>query len=376
MGIQIVPYRDEHVPEVADFNRRMAEGQSPWGWYEAAVDDWIPPREGIEVWRDHFVATDDEGRVRGAYALKPQPWIIRGERHSVSDWQGPVSEGAISPRHAALGLRLIRDMLKRSPLLYSWGHGGDDATMLQLLRSLGWLIHDTPFCIRVCHPFAFLRRNRYLRGTTRNRLALDALAFTGAGSVGFRALQALRGLRRPSLRDVSCEEVDEFGAWADDLWAACHGDYLALGLRDASTMNALVPASGWPFGIRLRVRRGGQDIGWAVAMDNRDPEDPRFGDLRVGCIADVLAKPADAPVVIAAASRFLADRGVDLIGSNQSHPDWVQAFARNGYLVLENRRTLAVSPEFQAALEPFEEARSGLHLTNMDGHGPHGFGAG
>ena len=37
-----------------------------------------------------------------------------------------VSLGAIDNGYAALGLRLVRDMLKKAPLLYSWGHGGSD----------------------------------------------------------------------------------------------------------------------------------------------------------------------------------------------------------------------------------------------------------
>ncbi len=150
--------------------------------------------------------------------------------------------------------------------------------------------------------------------------------------------------------------------------------YQALGYRDARTMNDLVPADGrWPHGIRLRIKRSGQDIGWAVVLDNQLEDDPRFGDLRVGCVADCLALPEDAADVIAAATRFLERRGVDMIGSNQSHPDWIRAFGRAGYLLLENRRFFAVSPGFQEVLAPFEETRRGLHLTNMDGHGPSGF---
>lgn len=373
MAIKVVPYTKDHVPAVVAFNQRMIEGETGWGWYEWAEDEWLPPHEGASVWREFHVAVDDADEVRGAYALKPQKWWIRGDTKIVSDWQGPVSEGLLSRHYATLGLRLIRDMLKKYPLLYSWGHGGNESAMLQLLVSLKWLIHDTPFCLAVRHPFRFLRRNAYLRTSLRNRLALDLLAWTGAGWLGFKLLHAILGLRSPRTRGLECEEVQEFGPWADALWEDCRDHYAALGVRDAETMNALVPEGRWPNGIRLRVRREGRDIGWAVVLDNQLENDARFGDLRVGCVADCLARPEDAAYVIACASRFLTKRGVDFVASNQSHPAWIDAFRRCGFLILENRRCFAASPALQEALEPFGESQTGLHLTNMDGHGPHGF---
>ena len=374
MAIKVVPYEAEHEPAVAAFNQRMLEGQTGWGWYESSVDAWLPEREGKRTWREHFVAMDDAGEVRGAYAHKPHQWRVRGEDVLVSDWQGPVSEGLLSPRYAMLGLRLIREMVKRYPTLYSWGHGGRDAAMLQMIVSLKWLIHDTPFCLKVLHPFRFLRRNRYLRGSPRNRLALDLLAFSGIGWLGIKLLHLVLGLRGPGSRRLEAEVVPAFGDWADSLWERCKDQYQALGYRDAQTMNDLVPVDGrWPHGIRLRIRRNGHDIGWAVVLDNQLEDDIRFGNLRVGCVADCLASPEDAADVIAAATRFLERRGVDMIGSNQSHPDWIRAFGRAGYLLLANRRFFAVSPGFQQVLSPFEQTQSGLHLTNMDGHGPSGF---
>ena len=73
------------------------------------------------------------------------------------------------------------------------------------------------------------------------------------------------------------------------------------------------------------------------------------------------------------AKRFLRGRGVDIICSNQSHPQWVEAFAASGFAILPARRYFAASPALQKALEPFSDTQKGLHLTNLDGHGPHGF---
>ena len=374
MAIKVVPYEANKESNVAAFNERMLEGDTGWGWYENSRDDWLPDREGKKTWREHYLAIDDEGEVRGAYAHKLHEWRIRGKDLVVADWQGPVSEGLLDSRFAMLGMRLLREMLKRYPVLYSWGHGGRESRLLQMIYSLKWLVHDTPFCLRVQHPFRFLRRNTYLRQSPRNRIALDLLAFSGVGWVGLKVLHLTLGLRGRRARKVEAEVVPSFGEWADSLWERCRDEYKALALRDSATMNDLVPEDGrWPTGIRLRVRRDGQDIGWAVVTDNQLSNDPRFGDLRVGCVADCLALPDDAGDVIAAATQHLKSQGVDLIGSNQAHPDWVKAFANDGYVILEGRRCFAVAPQFQAVLEPFEDTAMGLHLTNMDGHGPSGF---
>ncbi len=375
MAIKVVPYEPEMESAVAAFNQRMLEGQTGWGWYETSVDAWLPERGELRTWREHYLAVDDEGHVRGAYAHKPHEWRIRGRDVLVSDWQGPVSEGLLDPKYATMGLRLLREMLKRYPVLYSWGHGGYETKLLQMVMSMRWLIHDTPFCLKVIHPFRFLRRNTYLRDTPGRRLAQDLLAFTGLGWLGLKALHFAIGLSgRSAGAGVEVEEVDRFGDWADDLWLAHRDRYQALACRDATTMNALVPQDGrWPAGIRLRMRRGGETIGWAVVLDNQLEDDPRFGDLRVGCVADAFSAPEDAAAVVAGATRFLERRGVDLIGSNQAHPDWVEGFRSAGYLVLENRRAFAVSPGLQELLSPFDETTPGLHLTNMDGHGPSGF---
>ena len=87
---------------------------------------------------------------------------------------------------------------------------------------------------------------------------------------------------------------------------------------------------------------------------------------------DCLAAPDDAEAVVGAALRCLRERGVDLVVSNQSHPAWIAGFGAHGFEAIANRRVFAASPGLHAALAPFEQVQRGLHLTNMDGHGPAG----
>ena len=371
MAIQIIPHSAERSAAVKEFNQRMSAGGSPWNFYVDPEPSWIPKREGQNVWREYYLAVEDDVAVRGAFALKPQDWLINGEVKVVTDWQGPFSEGAIDVRHGTLGLRMIRDMLKKRPLLYSWGHGGDDQPVVQMLRKMSWLLHPTPFCLLVVKPFRFLRLNAQLRKSAARRVVLDVAAYSGLGWLGLRAMHALLRLKAGGGGfSATATEVAEFGPWADELWNRCKGSYRAIAVRDAASMNALAPQGAWPPVTRLRVELPGQVIGWALVMDTQMMGEHRFGDLRVGSIVDCLAEPTDAGEVVAAATRFLTRRGVDIVVSNQAHPGWAKGFAQNGYAVLPDKRLFAASPALQAALEPIDQVSQGLHLTNMDGHGP------
>jgi hypothetical protein len=373
MAIRIVPHSAELSAAVHAFNLRMRAGGSPWGFFVDPQPDWIPKRPGQNVWREYYVALDDDGAVRGAFALKPQDWRVRGATNVVTDWQGPFSEGSVNNKYSTLGLRLVRDMLAKRPLLYSWGHGGNEQPVVQMLQKMGWLMHGTPFCLRVLRPARFLRLNTYLRGSPGRRAALDALAWSGAGFIGLHALHAALRLKDYRRFRAQGTVVEEFGPWADALWERCRDRYAAIAVRDAASMNALAPAKGWPPVTRIRVDRAGEVLGWALVMDTRMKGDARFGDLHVGTVVDCLADPDDAGEVVAAATRVLRQRGVDMIASNQAHPGWARGFAENGYVVLPDRRLFAASPALRQLLEPFGETARGLHLTNMDGHGPGGF---
>ncbi len=371
MAIQVIPYTAEWVDAVLAFNDRMHAGGTRWGWYGSPVDEWLPERDGPTTWREHWLAVEDGKTVRGAYALKPQQWSIHGEPKAVSDYQGPVTEGIVNRQFNALGLRLLREMLKQYPMLYSWGHGGHDQPMLLMLEKLGWLLHPTPFCVRVLNPVRFLRHNAFLRSSPARRLALDAAAFSGIGSIGIRALNAARSLRARTAAGAEARPFDRFETWADALWERCRPLYAAIAARDARTMNALARPGRWPPAIRLRAVHGDVTLGWAVVMDTAMRDDERFGSLRVGSVVDCLAAPEDAISVVGAALAFLRARGVDLVVSNQAHPAWVDAFAANGFQILPGRRLFAASPALHDALAPWPETSQGLHLTNMDGHGPH-----
>ncbi|UJR83306.1 hypothetical protein [Sandaracinus amylolyticus] len=378
MPISIVPHAESWKDAVESFNARMRAGGSRYGFYVAPEPPWLPKREPSQpVWREYYLVVEDGREVRGGYALKPQEWWVRGSSHTVTDWQGPFSEGAVSNRYGALGLRMLRDMVSKRPLLYSWGHGGEDAALFKLIKGLGWMLYATPLMFRIVRPAHFARKNGVLRVDPRKRMALDALAFTGLASIGGRALTT--ALRISSMKSfgAKAEVVPEFGPWADPIWDRAKHDYAAIAVRDARAMNTLVPRTGahyeWSEQIRLRVRdREGNDLGWAVVCKRRMENHPRFGDLHVGTIVDALAPVRNAGEVIHAAYDWLERAGVELVIANQSDPRWIRAFEENAFLRYERGRYFCAAPPLVELLSPWEDTRERIFLTNMDGHGPMG----
>lgn len=374
MAIKIIPHSAEYSAEVAQFNERMRAGGSKWGFYVDPVPDWIARTPSAKTWREYHLAVENEATVRGGYALKPQQWLVHGEEAWLTDWQGPFTEAAIDVKYSPLMLRLFRHMQKEHPLLFSLGHGGTEEPIVDLLRKMNWELWGIPFCFRVLKPFNFLRKNKYLRNKWWKRLALEVAAWTGLGWLAVKLLHGLIKLTNGGGGgDARAEVVDSFGSWTDELWDEAKSQYSCLAVRDSAMMNSLMPASGWPGGTRLRISEGETTIGWAVVHAKQLVDDDRFGRMNVGLITDCFAEVEHAAAVLAAADRYLRSQSVDMIFANLSHPAWVDGLKSAGYVVLPERRIFALAPALSTALAPADVARQGLHLTNMDGHGPHGF---
>jgi hypothetical protein len=369
MAIHVEPYLRKHEPLVQAFNERLAG--SGWAFYDKAEPNWLPPGTAPSVVRNYYLGVDDDGVVRGGYCLKTDEFLLRGETFVISSIQGPVSEGLVDPTYRMLAFQLIRDMEDRSPNLFAWG-ASDRAH--ELMLRLGFNEHRMPFQLRLARATRFLRRNGYLRRSPRNRLVLDILALTGAGAVAaFVAQGALRlgaGLPRPGRVEVV--EAERFGPWADEIWETARGGYEMIAPRDSATMNVLLPETGWPEAHILQVMAKGRTIGWAAVRDTQFQGEGRFGDLRIGTIVDALARPGEESAVIAAASRYLERRGVDAMVSNFAHPAWRRAFRASGYLERAKQRPLLFNGAASDRIGDWRILFEGLHLTPLDGDGPHG----
>jgi hypothetical protein len=228
-----------------------------------------------------------------------------------------------------------------------------------MLRAMGWTVAPVPFYFRVIHPARFLRNIRGARQNPWQALAMDLAAWTGVGSLGLRVLHWSRTARGSDVCAVN--EVDDLSSWADELWKTARSKYGMCAVRDGATLQGLYPSSDARF-VRLECR----PAGWALVLDTPMQANKYFGNLRVGTIADCMAKPEHAASVIGAARRYLTGRGVDLIISNQSHTAWTGALRADGFLEGPSNYLFGASKPLSELAGPLSES----HINRGDGDGP------
>lgn len=368
MPIVIQPYRAEHEAAVQEFNLRLKSGgaEPDLVFFRYAEPRWLPPIEGSELYQEFFVALDD-GMVRGGYALKQQNFSFAdGSVRRVAYYHHPLSEGIVNKSYAAVGSLLLKHAMSRSPLLYCLGMGGYDRPLPKMLVRLGWAHCPVPFYFSVLHPNRFLREMQSLRSSTGRKLLMDMTALSGTGWAAAKALRAWRRLRAPAIKPFTVEKVEEFSGWLDPLWQQERSAYAMTAVRDCATLRALYPSGDQHF-TRLRIRRHGDDIGWAVIGERR--KDEKYGSMRVGSIVDCWASPEDTLPVMRAATDALEESGFDLIVSNQSHYRWGRALEQSGFLQADSNFIFAASKNLTALIQPFEKNRPLLHFTRADGDG-------
>lgn len=350
MPIEIRSFSAEWRNAVREFNDRLdAAGAVPgMRLPEDPSAEMLPGSES-------YLAVE-EGVVRGGYTLRPQQFSFRGAIRRAAHYRLPVSEGPIDKRYTLVGSLLLRSALQKEPLLYALGMGGDQQPLPRMLQAMEWNLASIPFHFRVVHPARFLRKIRAARQSPWRRALMDFAAWTGTGWMGIHAAQ--RSRTRPA-GSAACKEVADFGAWADEIWEACHRAYGMIAVRSSEVLQQLYPQSSARF---LRLRTGSS--GWAVVLDTAMQHDQYFGDLRVGTIVDCLAKPEDAATVIRAARIYLERRGVDLIISNQSHPAWIAALRADWFFSGPTNFLLGASPALCAL------GVADWHINRGDGDGP------
>ena len=370
MPLAITPFTDDLVPAVKQFNARLLAGGvfHEFQFHESPVCAWLPKRDGRRIYQEYFVAAEG-GAVRGGYVLKHQPFSLQGEVDDLTFFHAPISEGLFDKKYASVGALLTRHALKVQPRLFALGMGGWEQPLPRMLRAMRWKMFEVPFYFFVARPFRFLREIRPLRTSPWKAAVADAVAWSGAGWAGLRAVHALRRRTPAGFAEAAGEPAAEFGDWADTLWESCHGEYSLAALRDRTTLNILYPPENPQF-VRLVVRGGGKALGWAVVLDSTMHGHKYFGDLRVGSIVDCFGAPGHAALVAAKAVDFLRRRGVDLIVSNQSHRAWGKGLQRAGCLQGPSNFLFAASPQLAARLDPFDAQRGRMHFNRGDGDGP------
>jgi len=368
VAIQIVSYAAEHIPRVTAFNTRLRTGGVAYAFPESPVPAWLPPGEHPDLFQEYFLALDGD-TVRGGYILKHQSFVVGDRTRSVGNFQLPLSEGTIDRRYAVVALQMLRDALRRQPLLYALGLGGTGESVTRLLQASRWTIQPVPFLFRVCRAKRFLRGTVYLRRSSARRLMLDLLAHSGMGAAGIGLWQRYRRQSPAGGAAISAESFAAFADWTDGIWQEAQPGFGFSAVRDRAALAWLYDRPDNRF-LRLRLMEGDRACGWAVALATPLQGHTHFGDLKLGSIVDALSLPGCEAALMAAVTRHLASEQVDLIVTNQSFGPYEDAVRRCGYLDGPSNFLLATSPELTRLLAAAAVLRTGMHLTRGDGDGP------
>jgi len=367
MSITIVPLEGDKLGSVRDFNSRIQAA----GWGEFAL-----PTDPTAFRRSHNTASPSEcwlaearGAVRGGYCVRHQQFSFRGTLRTASHYSLSISEGVVDKTYSGVGPKMVLSAVARQPRLFALGMGGLDRPLPRLLKALGWFLHEVPFYFQAIRPGRVLRNIRALRTSMARRLVLDVSAYSGAASLGVRGIQWVRRARGGRIVRCESEQVDEFGPWADRLWEELHAEFAMIGDRRSEALNVIYPPS-YPRLVRLKLSRAGHIVGWVVVMLSQTRGHKHFGDLRVGTIVDGLAASASVAFVIDTASRYLVERGADLVISNQTHHAWCAGLERSGFLRGPSNYIFAASKGLAALLSPFEGRIREAHINRGDGDGP------
>lgn len=359
-------YEEADRERIERFNARLRVGGASWEVYPEGPGDSMSE----EPVRSRLFVAEMDDEVHGAVWLREHEFWVDGKPVRLGWAKYPVSESLVDPRHGGVAGALIIKLMREQPLLMSLGMGGHGGAFARLLASMRWVTDEVPFFVSIVRPSRVLRHLTHLRGTPVRRAVLDVLAFSGLGWAGWTALSGVRALTagvRPAPLDV--EVVDRFGSWADDLWQDTRGTYGLVARRDVAMLDVVFP-SAMPV-ERLRLRRAGRDIGWATVLrrDLSDVRDTPFGPLRIGMLADTLARPEDARAVTSAATAYLISHDLDLLISNQRHPAWADALVATGFLRAPTQfafyRSAAMAKLLVARSSPLD-----LHVNRGDCDGP------
>jgi hypothetical protein len=373
VSIQILPYRDEHVPAVKAFNQRLTAGRAGFTFPESPNSEDLPANKGVAIYQNLFVAVEDTtSQVHGGYILKHQP-IRRLSSDSASEceehignYQLPLSEGIVDAKYGMVGIRLYLDAMSRQKKLYSLGMGNLLRPLPQLLKKMGWTVAEIPFFFKVLHPGKVIRRMPAIRQYPPVKRLLPLLDQGKIFPLLIHLYNAVQRMRRPVLsKEWQVFVEPTFGPWADDLWRQTASDYQWIAKRDSNVLNLLYPGNSTRY-CRLRIQYKNETIGWILVLDTRMHEHKQFPFLKVGTIADGLTLKGREMECLLCAEKHLLSCDVDLIISNQSHDRWTSSLRRMGYMRGPSNYIAAFSPDLWQGLERYGQC----HINRGDGDGP------
>jgi hypothetical protein len=336
---------DGDLEAVIRFNRRLREGGR--GEEQMTLHPGLPGEAryrppDFPVYRRMMIAEDGR-EIRAAMLLYHHNVFIKGERRDFCWADMPVSEGIVDRKYSLAIIQLMKKATAYQPFLMTMGVGTPEIEAFRFFVKLGWRWSLAPFFFYPVRVTKTLLGMRYFKGRPKLRHAALLGAFSGAGA-GLSGLLSLRRHLAYALSTCQSSEESAFGDWADRIFTDALPEYAVAIRSDAATLNIVYPPDE-PGYTRLRVRRKGakEDVGWIVVAIKRMKDNPYFGDLKVGTLADGFGRAADAPALVAAGIDYLAEAGADIIVANFLHSAWAQACRRSGMIAGPSNYNLFVS---------------------------------
>jgi hypothetical protein len=365
MDFRIEPYTDSHVAGVRAFNQRLRDGKAAYVFSEDAPAP-VPESESIRP--RSFVVLEGED-VRGGFILIRYPGCFAtGEKIPVLNCRLPISEGIVNNKYSLLGLRILKHIQKQSPYIFALGMGGEQLAFPRLLRGAGWTLRPVPFLFRIVRAREFLSNLQMLQRSLGRRVFARLAGITGAGTIGAALLQGRSVLGGSSSIGLSIERVNEWGSWADDIWAQFQPLCSFSVARDRGTLEKLYPLKDGKIAAFL-IRRAGRPVGWLAALDSQMHGHRYFGNMRVATILDCATIFNEMAGIVTLATRELARSGADIVITNQSHRDWVKAFKKAGFLQSKSNYILGLSKDLAVSISRNAGGMERVHFTRGDSDG-------
>lgn len=365
MTLQIRKYRPGDADLISAFNARLGPNTE----FRLPIDPdalGMPAALNRRMYHDLFVA-EDNGIVRGGYALKHEHAFAESVDDEIGNFQIPLSEGIVDRRFAAVGIRLLQDAIARQPRLYCLGMGSLSRPLPRMLSRFGWAVETVPFFFLVIKWPPFLKNIEALRRTRVRRIALEFLRVSGGAALCMAGWRTVTMLRRRTRRaaPLRAVEVPIFSEWADSVFERTLGGYAWLIDRSAPALNTRYGPHDVRL-IRLRVESGSGTIGWLLLARSQLRGHRQFGDMRLGTIVDGLCSPSDAASLVRVAVERLREEDVDLIVSNQAHAAWCSALQDDGFMRGPSNFIFGRSPALARATGDL----AACHINRGDGDGP------
>jgi hypothetical protein len=364
MQLRIELRTEHHELAAGRFNIRLRDAKAPVNFFlpeKVAAENSLAP---CVVSKRYYVVLEDS-EVRASVYVQDQPAWVAGAVHSVWNVQSIISEGIVNPSYSSAALFMMKELLKRNPLIYSVGMGSETMPYPRLLKALRWDVSPVPFFFRVRRAPKFLRNLQLLRRHRLERSLADLGAYTGLGSFLIHACQTLKSSIPAAVANY--DRVGQFDDWVDQVWEKAKKE-LSFSIESTSgVLNALLPIADDRL-FRLRITSAGSAIGWAILLVSDHRSHNHFGDMRVGTIVDTMSWPGREKSVVATALEALSEQRVDLVIANEMQETWQQAFDRTGFLRGPSNYLLGLSPQLAATISAHGHHQR-VHVNRADGDG-------